>query len=88
MSTDSKKYSIVERTLAYASFTIMAVAVAAYLTTLIVGMVAGREALAANLWPIVVWISYVGLPVGFVLLMVLLGINFSRRSSARDKSTN
>lgn len=85
MSTDEKKYSIVERVLAYAAFSIMAVAVLAYLTTLIVAMVAGREALAANLWPTVVWISYVGLPTGFVLLMVLLGINFSRRGSQRDK---
>jgi len=79
MSAESNKYSVVERVLAYASFSIMAIAVLAYLTTLIVAMVAGREALAANLWPAVVWISYVGLPVGFVLLMVLLGINFSRR---------
>ncbi len=83
MSTDSKKFSVAERVLAYAAFAIIVIAVAAYLTTLIVAMVAGREVLAASLWPAVVWISYVGLPVGFVLLMVLLGINFSRRGSSR-----
>lgn len=84
MSTDSNRYSVVERVLAYSAFAIIVIAVAAYLTTLVVAMVAGREALAANLWPAVVWISYVGLPIGFVLLMVLLGINFSRRGSRRD----
>ena len=44
-----------------------------------VGMVAGREALAGSLWPVVVGISYVGLPVGFVLLIVLLGMSYAKR---------
>lgn len=79
---EQQKHSAFERVLAYAAVTIMAVAVAAYLTTLIVAMVAGREALAFGLWQTVVFISYVGLPVGFVLLMILLGINFRRRGRA------
>ena len=85
MSTDSSKFPVVERLLAYSSLTIIAVAVAAYLTTLVVAMVAGRDALAASMWPVVVWISYVGLPIGFVLLMILLVLNFSRRGSRRGE---
>lgn len=80
---DTPKFSLFERVLAYAATALIVLAVAAYLTTLIVGMVAGREALAASLWPLVVGISYVGLPVGFVLLVVLLAINYRRRGSGR-----
>ncbi len=77
--SEQQKSSVLERVLAYAAVGIMVIAVISYLTTLVVAMAAGREALAHGLWEVVTFISYVGLPVGFVLLMVLLGINFSRR---------
>lgn len=77
--SETKSHSRLERVLAYASVTIIVVAVLSYLTTLFVAMAAGREVLAEGLWQIVVFMSYVGLPVGFVLLMVLLGLNFRRR---------
>lgn len=77
--SEQPKSPVLERVLAYSSVAIMVIAVLSYLTTLIVAMAAGREVLAQGLWQFVVFVSYVGLPVGFVLLMVLLGINFSRR---------
>ncbi|MBL5974757.1 MAG: hypothetical protein D3X82_13605 [Candidatus Leucobacter sulfamidivorax] len=80
---DAPKFSIFERVLAYIAIALMAVAVISYLTTLIVGLVAGREALAGSLWPIVVGISYVGLPIGFVLLVILLIISYRKRGSRR-----
>lgn len=80
---EETKYSIFERVLAYTSVAIMVVAVAAYLATLIVAMVAGPAALVDGLWPLVTAISYIGLPIGFVLLVILLGINFSRRGRGR-----
>lgn len=80
--SEQQKHSALERVLAYVSVTIIVLAVISYLTTLIVALVAGREVLAHGLWQIVVFFSYVGLPFGFVLLMVLLGINFRRRSRA------
>jgi len=80
---DAPKFSIFERVLAYVAIAVMAVAVISYLTTLIVGMVAGREALAGSLWPIVVGISYVGLPIGFVLLVILLVISYRKRGARR-----
>lgn len=79
---DSPRHSLFERLLAYASLTIIAAAVIAYLTTLIVGLV-DRTVLEGGMWPIIVTISYVGLPIGFVLLLVLLGVNYSRRGSNR-----
>ncbi len=85
MSTDHEnapKASVLERILAYTALTTIAAAVIAFLTTLVVGLAAGRDALTDSLWPIVVWISYVGLPIGFVLLMILLIVNFSKRSRA------
>lgn len=83
MSTEAPKYSALERVLAYAAISIIVVAVASYLTTLIVGLAGGRHLLAAGLWPVVTWIAFYGLPIGFVLLVALLVINFSRRGSRR-----
>ena len=71
--------SVLEKVLAYASVSMIVVAVVSYLTTLIVAMVAGREALVGGIWQFVTFIAYVGLPVGFLLLIALLVINFSRR---------
>ena len=76
--SEQQQSSVLERVLAYSAVGIIVIAVLSYLTTLIVAMVAGREALAHGLWQFIVVVSYVGLPVGFVML--LLGINFRRRS--------
>ncbi|MBO1900649.1 hypothetical protein J4H92_01640 [Leucobacter weissii] len=85
MPSDAPKFSTFERVLAYASISIIALAVISYLTTLIVGLAAGREALASGLWAIVTWIAFYGLPIGFVLLIVLLIISFSRRGGRRSE---
>lgn len=76
---ETPKISLFERVLAYVAVAIMAIAVASYLTTLIVGMAAGPDALAGELWPFVVAVSYIGLPIGFVLIVVLLIISYVRR---------
>jgi len=86
MSTEQEEQapaaSIFEKLLAYTALTTIAAAVLSFLATLIVGLAAGRDALTDSLWPVVVWISYVGLPIGFALLMILLIVNFSKRSRA------
>jgi len=78
-----QKHSVLERILAYASVTIIVVAVASYLTTLIVAMVADREVLAEGIWQVVTIISYYGLPIGLLLLIVLLIINYTRRGKEK-----
>ena len=79
MSEDTK-YSVMERVLAYVATSIMVIAVLSFLTVLVVALVAGREVLANGLWELVSFIAYFGLPTGFVLLMILLGINFRKRN--------
>ncbi|WP_244302999.1 hypothetical protein [Leucobacter coleopterorum] len=78
MSTETSNPSWLERILAYASLSIIAVALLSFFATLIVGM-SNREVLADGLWPIVYGISTYGLPVGFVLLITLLIISQIRR---------
>jgi len=82
MPTDAPKFSALERVLAYIASAIIVIAVLSYLTTLLVGLVAGREALAHGLWQFVTGVAFYGVPAGFVVLMVLLGITFTRRSRA------
>ncbi|MDI6023801.1 hypothetical protein QBL02_09600 [Leucobacter sp. UT-8R-CII-1-4] len=77
--SEQQQSSVLEKILAYTSVSIIVIAVGAYLTTLIVAMAAGREVLADGLWQVVTFISYIGLPIGFVLLITLLIMNFSRR---------
>lgn len=80
MSTeDSSKPSLFERILAYATITIIVVALGSFFATLIVGM-ANREAVAEGLWPVVYGISLFALPIGFVLLVLLLVVAQMRRS--------
>lgn len=78
-----QKNSVLEKILAYSSVSIIVIAVVSYLTTLIVAMVSGREALASGLWQFVTFIAFYGLPVGFLLLIVLLIINFTRKGRER-----
>lgn len=77
--SNQEKHSVLERILAYAAVSIIVIAVASFITTLIVAMVAGREVLAQGMWQVVTFISYVGLPVGFLLVITLLIMNFRRR---------
>ncbi len=77
--SDQQKPWVIEKILAYSSISIIVIAVISYITTLIVAMAAGSEVLAEGLWQVVTFIAYVGLPVGFALLITLLIINFSRR---------
>lgn len=84
MTSQAPRFSILERVLAYTAAAIIAVAVLSYFATLIVALVAGREALAHGLWQFVTGVAFYGVPAGFVLVMVVLGLSFSRRSrSAR-----
>ena len=77
--SDQQKPWVIEKILAYSSISIIVIAVVSYITTLIVAMAVGREVLAEGLWQVVTFIAYVGLPLGFALLITLLIINFSRR---------
>ncbi|SDQ05440.1 hypothetical protein SAMN04488565_0082 [Leucobacter chromiiresistens] len=84
MSTEPSTPSILERILAYASLSIIALALLSFFATLIVGM-NDRFALAEGLWPLVYGISMIGLPIGFVLLIALLILTQRRRRTETRK---
>ncbi|MFV0434354.1 MAG: hypothetical protein ACK5LO_10275 [Leucobacter sp.] len=78
MSQETDSPSLLERILAYASLTIIAVALLSFFASLIIGM-NDRQAMAEGLWPIVYGISMIGLPIGFVLLVLLFIVTHRRR---------
>jgi RsiW-degrading membrane proteinase PrsW (M82 family) len=82
-AAEAEDVPFIERLLAYCSLGIIVISVVAYLSTLIAAWFISREALSESLWPVVVWLSYVGLPLGFVLLFVLLFLSMRRRSKAQ-----
>lgn len=84
MSTEPSTPSLLERILAYASLTIIALALLSFFATLIVGL-NNRFALAEGLWPVVYGISMIGLPIGFALLIILLIVSQRRRRSETRK---
>lgn len=79
----SPGFSVLQRILAYTAATLIIVAVFAYIATLIAGMFVEREVLAQGFWPFLVGLSYIGLPVGFVFLMILLITTFAKRGKER-----
>lgn len=89
MSRDPNTPSRLERVLAIATLALVGVAVLCFFVTLIVGM-NNRQVLAEGVWPVLVALTYVGLPVAFVMLMVLLFLSMRRRgrenaSDARNR---
>ena len=80
MSTEhSGTPSLLERILAWATVSIIVVALGSFFATLIVGL-NDRHAVAQGLWQFVYDVSLIALPIGFALLIVLLILSSRRRS--------
>lgn len=80
MSKHTSEASAAERVLAFFALVTIALAVVSFISTLIAGIAGvSREVLATGFWPVIVWISYVGLPIGFVLIIALLLLSRRRR---------
>ncbi|MFF8817135.1 MULTISPECIES: hypothetical protein [Leucobacter] len=87
MSTEETSTpSLFERILAYATVSIIVVALGSFFATLIVGM-SNRQAVAEGFWPVVYGISLFALPIGFALLVVLLIVAQRRRSRDARRGT-
>ena len=89
VSRDPNTPSRLERVLALTTLAIIGVAVICFFVTLIVGM-NDRFLLAEGVWPVLVALTYIGLPVAFGLRVVLLIISMRRRgkenaSDARNR---
>lgn len=80
--------TLTEKVLAFSSLSIIAFAIISFFATLIAALVGvERETLAEGFWPVVTWIGYVGLPIGFVLMIVLLIITRRRRKQEIQRTT-
>ncbi|MEB4614131.1 hypothetical protein [Leucobacter sp. M11] len=84
MSADTPTATRFERVLAYLIVTVMALAVISFLFVLVTAWVSGVDSTIydAWYWPAVTFISMYGLPVGFVLIVILLITSMSRRKKA------
>jgi len=76
----------VERVLAYMVASIIVLSLAAFIA-LIIGTAVGleRDDFAQGIWPTITILPLIGLPIGFVLIIVLLVVSAVRRGrAARD----
>lgn len=75
--------SRVERVLAYLVASIVILSLAAFVG-LIIGTAVGleRDDFAQGIWPVVAVLPLIGLPIGFVLIIVLLVVSALRRGRA------
>ncbi|WGD36987.1 hypothetical protein [Lysinibacter sp. HNR] len=80
MSKDQGKPSRIEHVLAYAIAVIIGLSILSFLSVLIASLLGfERSSFTQGVWPIVTAASYVGLPLGFVLIMTLLILGMIRR---------
>jgi len=79
----------VERVIAYMVAAIVVVSVASFVAV-IIGTAAGigREELATGIWPFVTILPLIGLPIGFILIIVLLVVSVVRRGRAAKGAGN
>lgn len=74
---------LVERILAFAVLFVVLAAFISFFAVLIAGMNGvARDDFTEGAWPLITWVSYVGLPTGLVLILVLLVMNMRRRAKA------
>lgn len=89
MSQDNSTPSALERVVAYAAVTIIIASVASFFATLIAALVGvSRESLAVGFWPVVTWVGYVGVPLGFALVIVVVVLAKNRRVRALGEEKN
>jgi TRAP-type C4-dicarboxylate transport system permease small subunit len=72
---------LIERILAFAILVTIAAAVISFVAVLIASANGiERDDFTQGIWPFVTWVSYVGLPIGLVLILTLLVMNMRRRA--------
>jgi len=78
-----------ERTLAYMVAGVILLSLASFVA-LIIGTASGLERgdFAVGIWPVVTIMPLIGLPIGFVLIIVLLVVSAVRRGRAAKDAGN
>ena len=76
---------LLERVLAILIVVIIAISVISFFSVLIASANGvAREDFTQGVWPLLTWVSYVGLPTGLVLILSLLFINMRRRAKQNE----
>ncbi|WP_440710004.1 hypothetical protein [Herbiconiux sp. YIM B11900] len=75
---DSPSSGRIERALAFMIAATLGLSVLAFLA-LIVGTAVGVRDFGEGVWPVIIFLPLIGLPIGFVLMLVLLILNMRRR---------
>jgi TRAP-type C4-dicarboxylate transport system permease small subunit len=75
---DSSSSGRAERSLAFMIAATLGLSVLAFLA-LIIGTAAGVRNFGEGMWPVVIFLPLIGLPIGFVLMLILLVLNMRRR---------
>lgn len=77
----------VDRILAFMSLGLVALSIVCFLA-IIIGSAVGmdQDAFSEGLWPTVAAIPLLGLPVAFVLMLILLTMSFVRKGRAAKRS--
>ncbi len=79
----------IERVLAYMVAAIIVVSLASFVAVIIgTATGIGREELATGIWPLITILPLIGLPIGFVLIIVLLVVSAVRRGRAAKDAGN
>ena len=73
---------LVERLLAIGALVSVVLAVIAYLTTIFISSYSENVRLERGAWDAVILVAYVGLPLGFIMMMALLFLSMRRRGRA------
>ena len=87
MASETPTPTLLERLLAYASLSIIAVALLSFFATLFIGL-NDRKAMAEGLWPFVYGFSLIGLPIGFALLVTLLIVSQAHRRRSMQRRSH
>lgn len=74
-----------DRFLAYGASFLIVLSILAHLSTLIAAALTNRFVLTEFFWPVVVWIAYIGLPLGFLMLVILLFSTRRKRVKTQNK---
>ena len=73
----------IERVIAYMVAATVVVSVASFIAVILgTALGIGREELATGIWPFVTILPLIGLPIGFILIIVLLVVSVVRRGRA------
>jgi len=76
---------LIERVLAILIVIIIAISVISFFSVLIASANGvAREDFTQGVWPLLTWVSYVGLPTGLLLILTLLFMNMRRRAKQNE----